>query len=157
MKYILDNRRVKGIDFEHVKKHKEETNENSGRSRRGNRNRVKKEKITISKDGLKVQIDDFILSMKEKALNVQKDLFATSDDDGSSSSGKTSTDNVKVDVVVGGNDEMNAANTTTKTSVATDETATTFTDSTTATKEEDQGDNIEKIIKAIIGIGEKNM
>ena len=156
VKYILDNRRVKGIDFEHVKKHKEETNENSGRSRRGNRNRVKKEKITISKDGLKVQIDDFILSMKEKALNVQKDLFA-SDDDGSSSSssGKTSTDDVKVDVVVGGNDEMNAANTTTKTSVATDETATTFTDSTTATKEEDQGDNIEKSSKRLSVLAKK--
>ena len=53
VKYILDNRKVKGIDFEYVKKHKEDMNDNSGRGRRGSRNRVKKEKITISKDGLK--------------------------------------------------------------------------------------------------------
>ena len=72
VKYILDNRKVKGIDFEHVKKHKEDVNETSGRSRRGSRNRVKKEKISISKDGLKEQIESFIVNIKDKIVSVKK-------------------------------------------------------------------------------------
>ena len=39
--------------------------------------------------------------------------------------------------------------------MATDETATTFTDSTTATKEEDQGDNIEKSSKRLSVLAKK--
>ena len=78
VKYILDNRKVKGIDFEYVKKHKEDMNENSGRGRRGSRNRVKKEKITISKDGLKEQIESFIMNIKDKIVSVKKRVIMKS-------------------------------------------------------------------------------
>ena len=78
VKYILDNRQVIVFDFEHVKKHKEDMNENSGRGRRGSRNRVKKEKITISKDGLKEQIESFIMNIKDKIVSVKKRVIMKS-------------------------------------------------------------------------------
>ena len=80
VKYILDNRKVKGIDFEYVKKHKEDMNDNSGRGRRGSRNRVKKEKITISKDGLKEQIESFIINIKDKIVSVKKRVILKSEE-----------------------------------------------------------------------------